>query len=176
VDEQTPDEVLRVESPEQYKALAHPLRHRLLFALGERPATTGQLAAALDTGKGTVAHHLKVLREAGMVRVVRTRPVRGGTEQYYQRTARRFDFAGPGGPAQASVIVQAVAEELGTAQDEPLLIVRNLRLSAERSRELMNRLTELVDGLTDAGPAESRYGMMVTVYRPRQPDPALDAW
>jgi DNA-binding transcriptional ArsR family regulator len=68
-----PDEVLTVISAAQYRALGHPLRHRLLFALGQHPATISQLAAALGSHKGNIAHHLKVLREAGLVAVTETR-------------------------------------------------------------------------------------------------------
>ena len=92
-----PDEVLTITSAEQYRALGHPLRHRLLFALGQHPATISQLAVALDSHKGNIAHHLKVLREAGLVAVTETRQVRGGTEQYYQRTARRLRLSRPAG-------------------------------------------------------------------------------
>ena len=70
---------------------------------------------ALDSHKGNIAHHLKVLREAGLVAVTETRQVRGGTEQYYQRTARRFDFPGEPGAAHAGVLLQAVADEIASA-------------------------------------------------------------
>ena len=80
---------MRVATPEQFKAMAHPLRQRLLFALIHQ-ATISQLATAMGSQKGNIAHHLKVLTEAGMVRMVATRTVRGGTERYYQRTARRY--------------------------------------------------------------------------------------
>ncbi len=79
---------LEVSTAAQFKALGHPLRHRLLFALGKEAATISQLAVALGTAKGNVAHHLGVLRDAGMVHVAETRQVRGGTEQYYRRSAR----------------------------------------------------------------------------------------
>ncbi len=46
--------------------MGHPLRQRLLFLLGE-PATISQLASRLDLAKGSIAHHLKVLRDAGAV-------------------------------------------------------------------------------------------------------------
>jgi DNA-binding transcriptional ArsR family regulator len=163
------DEVLHVSTPEHFKALAHPLRHRLLFAL-VRPATIGQLAAALGSQKGNIAHHLKVLREAGMVRVVATRTVRGGTEQYYQRAARRLELGH--GTAATPVFLQAIAEELAGAEEEPLLVLRNVRLTAAAAAELTATLSTLADGLTDAGPEERRYGLLISLYRPSQPDPA----
>jgi DNA-binding transcriptional ArsR family regulator len=163
-----PAERLEVTSAEQFKALGHPLRHRLLFALGQDAATISQLAVTLDTRKGNIAHHLGVLRDAGMVKVVQTRQVRGGTEQYYQRSARIFDFAGEGAKANTSVALQAVAADLEGSTGEPLLNLRNLRLTERQATELMNKLDGLVDSLEDAGPGEARYGVLVSVYRPRQ--------
>ena len=166
-----PDEVLTITSPEQYRALGHPLRQRLLFALGQRPATISQLAGALDSHKGNIAHHLKVLREAGLVVVTETRQVRGGTEQYYQRTARRLDF--PGEPAEhTGVMLQAVADELASAAAEPLLVLRNIRLTADQAAQLSSTLSELASGLEDAGDGAARYGLLIGLYQPRQPDPA----
>ncbi|TCC23900.1 ArsR/SmtB family transcription factor [Kribbella speibonae] len=159
---------LDVSSAAQFKALGHPLRHRLLFALGQEAATISQLAATLGTAKGNVAHHLGVLRDAGMVHVAETRQVRGGTEQYYRRSVRRFAFTGEGARANNTVALQAVAADLETADADPMFTVRNLRLTAAQAEELAATLERMVDDLTDAGPAESRYGVVVTVYRPRQ--------
>jgi DNA-binding transcriptional ArsR family regulator len=168
--EQVPEfaERLEVSSAEQFKALGHPLRHRLLFALGQEAATISQLATALDTRKGNIAHHLGVLRDAGMVRVVETRQVRGGTEQYYRRSARIFDFVGEGRRANTGVALQAVAADLEGSTGEPLLNLRNLRLTERQATELMDKLDRLLDSLEDAGPGEARYGVLAAVYRPRQ--------
>lgn len=170
-DESEMAERFEVSSAAQFKALGHPLRHRLLFALGQDPATISQLAGALGTAKGNVAHHLGVLRDAGMVRVVETRQVRGGTEQYYRRTAKIFDFSGEGERANTAVALEAVAAELQSATGQPLTHFRNVRLTEQQAVELQDRLTELVKNLEDAGPGESRYGVVVSVYRPQQPEP-----
>jgi DNA-binding transcriptional ArsR family regulator len=159
---------LDVSSAAQFKALGHPLRHRLLFALGQDAATISQLATTLGTAKGNIAHHLGVLRDAGMVHVAETRQVRGGTEQYYRRSVRRFGFTGAGARANNTVALQAVAADLETADADPLLTVRNVRLAAEQAAELADTLGRMVDDLADAGPDESRYGVVVSVYRPRQ--------
>ena len=84
------DDVLVVEDPKQLRALADALRARIVVLLRERAASTTELAAALETPKGTVGHHLKVLETAGLIRVVRTRKVRALTEKYYGRVARLF--------------------------------------------------------------------------------------
>jgi len=51
-----------------FKALAAPIRRRLLDALKDRPQTTGQLCAAFaDLDRCTVMQHLKVLERADLV-------------------------------------------------------------------------------------------------------------
>ena len=68
-------------SPTELRALAHPLRSTLLDLLLERAATVAELAAAVGRPKSTVAHHVKVLADVGMLRVVRTRRVRAIDER-----------------------------------------------------------------------------------------------
>jgi len=170
VDEQPVDDVQHVTTPAQFKALAHPFRQRLLFALGQQPATISQLAVALGAQKGNVGHHLKVLREAGMVRVAETRRVRGGTEQYYQRTARMLDIATKeAGPIAA--MLEAVAGEIAAAPADPLLGLRHVRLSAAQAERLAATLSDLLSGAVDAGPGEPRYGLLVSLYRHADAEP-----
>ena len=65
-------------------------RSTLLDLVLERAATVSELAAAVGRPKSTVAHHVNVLVDAGMLKVVRTRRVRAIDERYYGRTARLF--------------------------------------------------------------------------------------
>ncbi|WP_319461978.1 helix-turn-helix domain-containing protein [Micromonospora sp. RTP1Z1] len=161
--DQIPGEPLRVSTPPHFKALAHPFRHRLLFALGSGPATISQLAAGLGAAKGTVAHHLKVLTEAGMVRVGHSRQVRGGTEQYHERTFRRM--VGESGDRDATTaLLTAVAEQVA-ADPDPLLHLRHLRLTFAQAARLRATLDDLIASADEAGPDESRYGVLVALYR-----------
>lgn len=165
-----PADVQEIGSPEQFAALAHPLRQRLLFALGQRPATISRLAAQLDAKKGNVAHHLKVLREAGLVHVAETRQVRGGTEQYYQRTARRMLVAEPHAAGTAAMLA-AVAQELERSPAEICLTLRHLRLAPAKAKELGETLARLVDEIDDDADAEDQpvFGALVSVYQHAQP-------
>ena len=81
---------IALTEPSQVKAISHPLRTTILGLLHERAATVTELAAAVERPKSTVAHHVKVLTEAGLVQVVRTRRVRAIEERFYGRTARMF--------------------------------------------------------------------------------------
>lgn len=80
--------------PAEIRALVHPLRSTVLDLLLERAATVSELAVAVGRPKSTVAHHVKVLVDNGLLRVVRTRRVRAIDERSYGRTARLF-FMGP---------------------------------------------------------------------------------
>src|SRR5438874_13267132 len=81
---------LVVSAPAQLRAIADPLRGTILDLLLERAATVAELAAAVSRPKSTVAHHVNVLVDAALVRVVRTRRVRAIEERFYGRTARLF--------------------------------------------------------------------------------------
>jgi DNA-binding transcriptional ArsR family regulator len=55
-------------STSTYDAIADPTRRRVLGLLAERERTAGELAAAFTISRPAVSRHLRVLREAGLVR------------------------------------------------------------------------------------------------------------
>jgi len=64
----TDKKVRQVEDPSSLKALAHPLRVRLLATLREvGPATATELARRLGTDTGSTSYHLRVLARHGFV-------------------------------------------------------------------------------------------------------------
>jgi DNA-binding transcriptional ArsR family regulator len=73
------------------KALAHPLRWRILEVVSERgEASPVELARALDQPLATVSHHVRVLRDSGSLALTRTEQRRGALEHYYQAVAPPF--------------------------------------------------------------------------------------
>lgn len=72
------------------KALAHPLRDRILQALNETVASPAQLARALNEPLGNVSYHVKILLECEAIELVRTAPVRGAIEHFYRATTRAY--------------------------------------------------------------------------------------
>ena len=151
-------------TPEQLRAFAHPTRQRIWRELGSEGATVSQLAHRLPSNKGNVAHHLAVLVRSGLVRKGRTRTVRGGTEQYYERSAQRVRFGpGDGGSATTALLV-SVAEELSGAP-APLLSHRTVRLTRQQATALARHLDRVVTELEPASEREATYGVLVSVYR-----------
>ena len=109
---------------------------------------------------------VRLLREAGLVHVAETRQVRGGTEQYYQRTARRMIVAEPQAAGTAAMLA-AVAQELDRAPVEPHLTLRHVRLSPATAHELGEALTRMVDEVEDEENTEDHpvHGVLVALYQ-----------
>lgn len=55
-----------------FKALAHPLRARIVHRLTDGGADVGELVELLGVSQPLVSHHLKILRDAHLVEVERT--------------------------------------------------------------------------------------------------------
>jgi DNA-binding transcriptional ArsR family regulator len=72
------------------KAIAHPLRHRILIQLNERQASPSMLAKQLGAPLGNVSYHVKILLENDVIELVDTKPVRGAIEHIYRATARPY--------------------------------------------------------------------------------------
>lgn len=157
-------ELLDATDPVRARALAHPTRHRLLLELGDGAATVSQLAHRLMINKGNVAHHLAVLVQAGLVSKGETRTVRGGTEQYYIRPARRITFEGGPDDVTLTAMMSNLTREIA-GDDRALLNHRVLRLTGRQAAALAAQLDQIVHELEPAGPREQRYGVVVSVYR-----------
>lgn len=171
--------VLVVREPEQLKALGDELRGRIVVMLRERAQSVSQLAAKLEMPKGTVAHHVKVLESAGLLKVVRTRRVRALTESYYGRTARLFlyESADTAGYEDVRNIVAAslrvAAEEILPVDEEDAAAcsgVLRVRLGKADARRFDRRLTKLMDEFRACDdPEGTPYGLALALYR-RAPD------
>ena len=163
---------IALTTPSQVKAISHPLRTTILQLLHERAATVTELAAAVERPKSTVAHHVKVLTEAGLVRVVRTRRVRAIDERLYGRTARMFyvgverSVDGDDMPRDFNDFEVAARESTAAYESGKLWgFIRHARISEAQASEFWERMTELVaefDELPRSG--ETVYGFALGVY------------
>jgi DNA-binding transcriptional ArsR family regulator len=170
------DDVLVVEDPKQLRALAEASRARIVGLLRERAASTTELATALESPKGTVNHHLKVLEAAGLVRVVRTRKVRALTESYYGRVARLFvlksDESMPeelrGGALSALMLRHAADELIASGDETEAAGLVNVKLTAADRRRFEQRLNRLVADMHGADdPAGERHVLGYALFRAR---------
>ncbi|HUG65819.1 MAG TPA: winged helix-turn-helix domain-containing protein [Gaiellaceae bacterium] len=147
-----------MDDPKQLRALGDSVRARIVGLLRERAASTTELAAALESPKGTVGHHLKVLESAGLIRVVRTRKVRALTERFYGRVARLFvlksDESMPeelrGGTIAALMLRHAADELIASGDETEAAGLVNVKLTDANRRRFERRLNRLVADLHGA--------------------------
>lgn len=142
---------LALTDPAQVRALGHPLRNTILGLLHERAASVTEISAAVERPKSTVAHHVKVLADAGLLRVVRTRRVRAIEEAFYGRTARLFYVSLQGSENDLSSMdfndFEVAARESAPAYADGQLwgFIRHARISERQKKEFWRRMTELVE-------------------------------
>jgi DNA-binding transcriptional ArsR family regulator len=74
------------------RALAHPMRVRILEALQGRTASPTELARRFGESLGVVSYHTNALLDVECIQQVRTQPKRGTIEHFY--TARPRSFIG----------------------------------------------------------------------------------
>ena len=135
------------------KALAHPLRARILQRLGERIASPGDLAVELDAPLGVVSYHVRMLRDYDCVELVRTEPRRGALQHFYRATARpnfdedqwrtlpsglRRELSGE--TIQELVNDLAQAADAGMLEDPEIIVSRTPLELDERGWKKLNRL------------------------------------
>jgi DNA-binding transcriptional ArsR family regulator len=122
----------RITDFRQVRALADPLRIRMLQLFAQEPLTTKQVADRLGEKPTRLYNHARALEQAGLIRLVRTRQNRGTTERYLEAVGSRFEvdarlFAlerprGAGKAAAyatASAVLRAAAGQLERATSEP---------------------------------------------------------
>jgi DNA-binding transcriptional ArsR family regulator len=165
-------DTLELTTVEQVRAVSDPFRTTLLGLLHERAATVTELATAVKRPKGTVAHHVRVLTDAGILRVVRTRRVRAIEERYYGRAARMFYYGLGRRMGEVELPpdfndLEIAAKEAEGAYDAGQLraFIRHARIPEERAAEFWERVYPIVhefDKLPRSG--DTSYGFTVGLY------------
>jgi DNA-binding transcriptional ArsR family regulator len=177
---------VEASTPTQMRALADPLRLTLLDLVLERAATVTELAEAVDRPKSTIAHHVNVLLDAGLMRVVRTRRVRAIEERFYGRTGRTI-YTGVRhrpGDSPLPVCINQLAVAAGEAvpaheADDLRTTLRHARIPRERASAFWARVEELVLEFAQIPrEGDTVYGFAAGLYPtdyPTLPDPEQDA-
>ncbi len=105
------------------KALAHPLRIRILSSLHKGISSPNQLAQELGEPLGNVSYHVKTLLEYDCVELVKTEPRRGAVEHFYRATDRAFLSDSDWGKIPASArkgISGSILESIGQSATDAL--------------------------------------------------------
>jgi DNA-binding transcriptional ArsR family regulator len=76
-----------LNDPGLVRAIAHPLRARILGILQERRASPKELSAELGLPLANVAYHVRILSDLKLIRLVKKTPRRGAIEHHYESVA-----------------------------------------------------------------------------------------
>ena len=77
-----------INDPRMVKALAHPLRLRIIDALEDRSASPSELSQELGVPIGNVSYHVRRLEALGVLKLVDTAQRRGAVEHYFRLDRR----------------------------------------------------------------------------------------
>lgn len=171
------DDYADAGTPERLKALGDPLRSRICDLVLERAMSVTELSRRVGRPKGTVAYHVDVLVDAGLLKVVRTRRVRAIDERLYGRVARTFMLPDTSDELPflrdvlAEVDFDAVdrtsVDHAGRAPGEypGLTTYRRARIPAERATEYARRLHQLaLEFIDEPRDGDLEFGLYLALF------------
>jgi DNA-binding transcriptional ArsR family regulator len=165
---------------QEARALAHPLRLRILRLCLDEPLTNKQLAAALGEQPASVLHHVRTLVATGfLTEEPWRRGPRGSTEKPYRATGKsaHLDHSMSGETALKAVF-EAVAAEIDEAGPDAVLegVRMPVRLSPKQLDQLLGQIRALIASYP--GPEAymgshdvegDPYALLVVLHRRRLP-------
>jgi predicted ArsR family transcriptional regulator len=163
----------RRATPDEFKAMAHPLRLRILRLCLHDATTNKQLAARLGKDPATVLHHVRLLVRAGFLAPDHVRTgARGALEKPYRATGKSWVLSAAT-PDQERVeqvaLLDALRAELAETPSDDIVDTARLgvQLSPAVARRYRARIEKLIGDLAaepDA-PGGERFGFFVTWHR-----------
>jgi predicted ArsR family transcriptional regulator len=173
--------VRRAPTAAEAKALAHPLRMRILRLCLDQALTNKQLAEWLGKDPGTVLHHVRTLVATGFLVAEEVRQgEKGALEKPYRSTGKSWSLSLEESPASEVTATQAMLEaflaELAEAGPDATTGFSRLALTLDKAslQELQGRLQEILDEFADRPPDPDGepYGLFLAMHRRRVTPPA----
>ncbi len=166
----------KVEPPErdatraEMRALAHPLRLRILRLTLDQSYTNKELADRLGEDPGTVLHHVRTLTRHGFLRAEAVRTgKRGALERPYRSTGKSWAIRMPPSTDHTASVLGAVQGELVEAGEDATITTLRLgvRLNAKDLARLRRRIHTLDEFAALDDPTGEPIGILALVHRRR---------
>jgi predicted ArsR family transcriptional regulator len=144
-------------SPDEFKAMAHPLRLRILRLCLHDSLTNKQIADRLGKDPATVLHHVRMLVDTGFLEGEAPRSgVRGALEKPYRATGKSWRLSVERFPADRRLqgllaVIDAYRAEVAEAgADHGVASARlGLKLNQTSMEELSERMMAIVQEFAD---------------------------
>jgi hypothetical protein len=139
------------EEERRARALASPLRMRILRLCLHEARTNKELAAELDLNPGTLLHHVRSLVATGFLVAEEPRAgARGAREIPYRATGRSWR---QGGRDFGPMLVETFLQEIEGLEPAEIQVTRlGLKLNAENRAEMLARFHALFQEYKERGP------------------------
>ncbi len=134
------------DATQSLRAIAHPLRLRILSLLTGTQLSAAEVARELDVTHANASYHLRVLLDAGQLELASEERIRGGVAKRYRHPWRQPPREGRVSSADREAGARVLAEEL----------VRRVRLAVPGRRALF---TDAELWVTDADLDAVRYSL-----------------
>ena len=160
----------RAATRDELRAVANPLRLRILRLCLHEELTNKELADQLGRDPGSLHHHVRMLVDTGFLESTGVRTsASGALEKPYRATGKSWtiDVADPSGATQAGLaMIDALRAEILDAEDDTLISRLGPRLSQASADELRQRLEALVEEYaTRDDPDGDLYGLFVVLHK-----------
>ena len=166
----------REASPDEARALANPLRLRILRLCLDEALTNKQIADALARDPGTTLHHVRTLVDTGFLEVAEVRQgVKGALEKPYRATGKSWQVSvsDPAIRAEGNLaMIDAFHDEMAELVPEDVVLLTRFAntLDAESIAELQRRLVDLVNEFALRNdPGGTPYAFLIGGHRRRRP-------
>lgn len=167
----TDTDPLRDATPAEMRALAHPLRLRILRLTLDQALTNKELADRLGRDPGTVLHHVRTLVDGGFLAADAVRGGRrGALERPYRSTGKSWMVRMTPNLDHTVSVMDAVREEIVEAGSEATLSTLRLgvRLAPADLSELRRRIRLLGDEFVARDQSDGEpIGILAVVHRRR---------
>lgn len=162
-------------TPDEFKAMSHPLRLRILRLCLHEALTNKEIADRLGADPATTLHHVRMLLNTGFLAVEEVRTgARGALEKPYRATGKSWVLSVSRPEDQVlggMAILDAVRGELADTHPDDVLECTRLgvKLSPAAAEELQQRLAAVVAEIAERedDPDGDAYGFFVTFHRHR---------
>jgi DNA-binding transcriptional ArsR family regulator len=136
----------RPATAEEAKALAHPLRLRILRLCLDEALTNKELADRLGRDPATLLHHVRTLERTGFLAAqAERRGARGARERPYRATGKSWTIDVGDSPTQTVASLEAFRAELSESGEVALMTRVSMRLAPDDLRAFAERLEALVE-------------------------------
>ena len=158
----------RPATPAEVKALASPIRLRILRYTLSDPLTNRQLAERLSISAASSLYHVRRLTAVGLLEADERRPrSAGGFEIPYRSTGQSWQLELTEEQRPTSAMVRAFIDEISNVDptDVPNVIRWSSQMTEPRRVELVNRLKALLDEYSTDDVDGEHWSVFVAVHR-----------